>query len=134
MHVRVMEEGLTPGMKNGQEPNLSPEMLWIGSDLLQGLGDGAKENVVDHPLVLERELLELIGDGKDDMEVRNGEKLVPTRVQPFCARGCEALWTVPVPTRVVENLQVPALIALPDMPAQSRGATLRHGAKHPPLR
>ena len=37
VHVRVIHEGLCPGMQDGKEADLSSEVLWIGSDGEQGL-------------------------------------------------------------------------------------------------
>jgi len=42
VHVRVMEEILTPRMEHTEETDLCPQMLGIGGNLQQGLGAGLK--------------------------------------------------------------------------------------------
>jgi hypothetical protein len=44
--VGVVLEVLPPGVEDGQEADLGPEVLGIGGDLLQGLGGGAEEKAV----------------------------------------------------------------------------------------
>ena len=47
-----MVEVLAPGVQDGQEADLGPEVLGIGGDLLQGLGGGAEQEAVDLSRVL----------------------------------------------------------------------------------
>ena len=53
MDVGVMLEVLPPGVEDGQEADLGPEVLGIGGDSLQGLGGGPEEQAVDHARVLQ---------------------------------------------------------------------------------
>jgi hypothetical protein len=43
MEMGVMVELLAPGVEHGEAADLSPEMLWVPSDVLERLGDRAKE-------------------------------------------------------------------------------------------
>jgi hypothetical protein len=52
MQMRVVLEILAPGMQDGQESDLSPEVPRIGGDLLQGLGGSTEQEAVDLPRVL----------------------------------------------------------------------------------
>ena len=52
MQMRVMQQGGSPGVQDGEEANLRAQMFGIGGDGAQGLGRGLEENVVDHLLVL----------------------------------------------------------------------------------
>ena len=51
--MRVLLEGLSPGVEHTQDTDLGAEMLGIGGDLHQGRGAGAKQKVVDDLLVLQ---------------------------------------------------------------------------------
>ena len=51
--VGVVLEVLPPGVQDGQEADLGPEVLRVGGDLLQGLGGGPEQQAVDHPRVLQ---------------------------------------------------------------------------------
>ena len=53
MDVRVVLEVLPPGVQDGQEPDLGPEVLGIGGDLLQGRGGGLEQQAVDFTRVLQ---------------------------------------------------------------------------------
>ncbi len=48
----MVDEGLTPGMQDGEEADLGAEVLRVCADRAQGLGRCGEENVVDHGLVL----------------------------------------------------------------------------------
>jgi hypothetical protein len=50
-----MEQGLAPGMQDGQEADLCAEMFGICGDGSQGLGCGLEEQVVAETLVLQRD-------------------------------------------------------------------------------
>jgi hypothetical protein len=38
MYVRMLPQVLTPGVQNCEEPDLRPQMLRVGGDLLQRFG------------------------------------------------------------------------------------------------
>src|ERR1700729_3412858 len=44
--VRVMRQGLAPGMKNGDHAGLCAEMLWIGGDNADRLGGRLEAGVI----------------------------------------------------------------------------------------
>jgi hypothetical protein len=53
VHMGVVFEVLAPGVQDGHEPDLGPEVLRVGGDLLQGLGGGFEQDPVDLPRVLQ---------------------------------------------------------------------------------
>ena len=53
MQMRMMEQILTPSVKDGKKSDLGAEMFWIGGEGLQRLGCGAEENAINGPLVLQ---------------------------------------------------------------------------------
>ena len=52
MEVGMMEQGLSPGMEHGNEPNLRPQMFRIGRDGAQSFTGSAEQNAIHHLLVL----------------------------------------------------------------------------------
>jgi len=60
VHVRMVQEILTPGVQNAEEADLSSQMAWVRGDLLQGFGTGAEQQVVKNLLVLQQQLGELV--------------------------------------------------------------------------
>ena len=55
MQVRMILEGLSPGMEHREEADPRAEVPGVGRDLEQGLRGRPKQQPVDEPLVLERE-------------------------------------------------------------------------------
>jgi hypothetical protein len=53
MDMGMVMEVLSPGVKHGEEAELSAQVSGIGSDLEQGLRAGAQEKMVDNLLVLQ---------------------------------------------------------------------------------
>ncbi len=68
--VGVMLEVLPPGVEDGQEADLRPEVLRVDGDLPQGLGGGAEEQAIDHARVLQGDRSECHREGEDDVEIR----------------------------------------------------------------
>src|SRR6266542_6142069 len=69
MQVRMMLQGLSPGMKHAKEADPGAQALWVGGDLEQGLGSRPKQQVIDDSFVLQRQCGELLRQGKDYMEI-----------------------------------------------------------------
>ena len=70
----MMEQGLTPSMKNGEEAELRTEMFGIGGDRAQGFGRGVEQDVVDRSLVVKGDGGDPLRHGEDDMKVRHGQE------------------------------------------------------------
>jgi hypothetical protein len=60
MQMRMMPQGLAPGVQHCQEANLGLEVFRIGSDRAQRFGGGGEENVVDDALILQGQSRELL--------------------------------------------------------------------------
>ena len=52
MNVRMMLEGLAPGVKHAEETDLRTEMPGVGRNLQQSCSGGAKQEIVDDFLVV----------------------------------------------------------------------------------
>ena len=122
MDVGMVLQVLAPGVEDGQEADLGPEVLGIGGDLPQGLGGGSGTAGRRPPGVLEGDRAERRREGEDDVEVFDGEQLGFPGLHPVGGGGGLALGAVAVAARVVGDLLMPALVALLDVSAQRGGA------------
>ena len=76
----MKEHVLSPGMQNGDEADLSAEMLGVGRDRAQRLGSRAKQNVVDRALVLQGDRSDGVRYGEDHVEVFDGQEFLKARI------------------------------------------------------
>ena len=74
MDVRMMLQGLAPGVKNHGHTELGAEMPGLGRDGGECLGRGAEQDRVDNGLVLERDLAGRRRQCEDDMKVRHRQQ------------------------------------------------------------
>lgn len=120
-------------MQHGQKADLGAKVLRIRGDLFQSLARGPHQNPVHHLFVLARDLGDGWRDCEHDMEVLDRQQLLGSFIQPFGAGGGLALRTVPIPTRVVRNSFVTALVATPDVSAQRCSAANDEVTHYAPL-
>jgi hypothetical protein len=131
MQVRVMEQRLAPSVEDGEEAELSAEMLGIGGDCAQGFGGSVEQDVVDRRFVVMGDGGDLLRHGEDDVEVWHCEEFGSSVLKPLGTRQRLALWAVAIAARVVADALVAAGIALLDVAAERGRATLldrRHDA------
>src|SRR6266403_1416075 len=74
MDVRMMLQGLAPGVKNHGHTELGAEMPGIGRDGGECLSRRAEQDRVDDGLVLERDLADRCRQCEDDMKVRHRQQ------------------------------------------------------------
>ena len=72
MQVWMVQQGLAPSVKDGEEAELGAKMFGISGDCAQGFGSGVELDVVDRSLVVKGDGGDLLRHGEDDMEVRHG--------------------------------------------------------------
>src|SRR2546425_1555713 len=106
-------------MENGEEADFGAEMLRIGGDEAQRFGSGMEENAVDGPLVLQGDGGNLFRHCKNNVKIRDVEKLRLAIVDPFGPRQRLAFWTVTIAAGVIRVAKMTALIAPLDMTAES---------------
>src|ERR1700681_3836147 len=128
MDVRMMLQGLTPGVENHGHAELGAEMPGISRNGGERLGGRAEQDRIDRGLVLERDLADRRRQREDEMEVRGRQQLgLPLR-EPLGPRQPLAFGTVTIAARVVSDAGCATIIALLDMapdhrrPARSEGA------------
>src|ERR1700676_3660550 len=117
-------------MQDAEEPNLGAEMFGIGGDLEQSLGAGAKQKAVDFRLVLQRQRSQLMRQCEDNMDVRHGQKVPATRVEPAVAGVGLALRTMPVAARIVGDGLIAATGALVHVSAERCRSTAQDSGEH----
>lgn len=131
--MRLMRQGLAPGMDNGDHPGLGTEMLRVGADETDRLGCRLEQDVVDHRLVLQRDGGYGRRDGEDDMEIGHRQQVGLAIGEPSGARERLALWTMPIATAVVGDANQAAVVAPLDMAAERYCAACLDGRHHTAL-
>jgi hypothetical protein len=129
----MMLEALPPGVKDHEAANRGAEALGIGGDLEQRGGGGAKQQVVHDALVAQCEPGQRLRHREDDVDVPDRQELLLPRRHPRVSGGGEALWAMAVPTAVVREGRLRALLAAIAVAAERRGAALRDGLEHAPM-
>ena len=74
----MKEKILAPGVQDTEEANLRPKVFRIRGNLQKRCGAGSKQQGVDQLLVVERQRRKCVGNRKDQMQVRNVQKLALT--------------------------------------------------------
>src|SRR6266850_598221 len=114
----MMMQVLSPGVQDGDQPNLGAEMPGIGSDDAQRLGGGGEQDAIDDGLIVESDLGDWRRHGEDDVEVRHRQQLGLSVGQPLGTRQSLALRAVPVAAGIVGDAELAAAVALFDVTAR----------------
>ena len=69
MDVVMAQQGLTPGMQDGEESDLCAEPFWISSHFEQGLGTGVEEQIEKWPGRSQCQRVQFVRHGEHDVEV-----------------------------------------------------------------
>src|SRR5207245_10119221 len=75
-------EFLVPGMQHAEEADLGPEMSGITSHFQEGFCAGTKQQTINEFFVLQGPRSQLVRQSENDMDVRSGEKLRATWLEP----------------------------------------------------
>ena len=127
VQMRMMLEGLSPGVEDGEQAELRPKVFGIGGDFQECLGGGPEQDAIDGGFVLEGHRSQLLGKGKDDMKIGTREQITTLAVEPFLARRALALGTVAVAAGIVRDDAVSAAVAGIEMAAEDGGAAVLDG-------
>ena len=128
MDVRMMLQGLAPGVEHRGHADLGAEMLGIGGDGGERLGRGAEQDRIDGGLVLEGDRADRRRQGEDDVEVRHRQQLGLPGREPLQPRQPLTLRAMAVAAGVVGDARRATIIALLDMTAERRRPACRDGA------
>jgi hypothetical protein len=128
MPVGMVEEGLSPGVEDGEKANPGAQVLGSSGDAQQGLRSGLAQEVVHDPVVLQGQGCQSVGAGKDAVARLDRPPFTPALLQPLSGGQGLALGTMAMTTGVVGDGVVTAVVALSHVAAQGGGATACNGA------
>jgi hypothetical protein len=117
-------------MENAQNAERGTEVLGRARNVEERRGTCLEEEVVHHPFVLQRESREGVWESEDDMGVPDRQQLTFTLGEPLIARVRQALWAVPIATRVERDGAMAAGGTAVEMSAQGGGPAALDRAKH----
>jgi hypothetical protein len=83
MDVGMIHEVLAPGVQNADAPYPCTKMFWVVCELCEGLGDRTEKKIVQDLAVHGDQGIEFGGEGEDQMEIRNGQKILTASLDPF---------------------------------------------------
>ena len=124
----MIQQGLSPGVQNGQETDFSSKMSWVGSDGTNCLCRRPEENGINDSFILQRDGSNFLRDGKNDVIIRNRKQFIHTCLEPLGFGKTLAFGTVAVPAGVVGMPLLTAPIAHVDVAAQKGGSANLNGA------
>src|SRR5262249_52250786 len=133
MDVRMMLQGLAPGMENHGDAELGAKMPGIGRDGGERLGGDTEQDRIDGSLILEGELADRPRCRSDDMKGWQWQQAGLPICEPLHPRQPLAFGTVTVAAGVVSDARCATIIALFDMAAERGRSAGRDGAQDAPL-
>jgi hypothetical protein len=70
----MMEQVLSPGMKDAKKANLRSQVFRIGGNLQESCRASSKQKGVNQFLVMKRQRRKCVRNGKNQMDVGNGKE------------------------------------------------------------
>ena len=116
-------------MEDGGEADTCTEMTGVGGDGEHGLGGHPEQQVINHRLVMEGDVGDLGGYGEDHVEVADRQQVCLACSEPLTRRRPLTLGAMAIPTAVVRDAAVAAVLAAFDMAAErgrAAGLDRRH--------
>jgi hypothetical protein len=126
--VGMEDEGLPPGVKNGEDAHARTKPR--GAEVEQGLARAAKQNGIDDLGRVASENIEDGRDGEDDVKVRDVENFVAPCIEPLLAGLASAAGTVTIAARVPEDVLAATEVTAVAMTAKGGRAAVGDGAHH----
>jgi hypothetical protein len=120
--VGVKEKLLGPRMQDGKHTDRAADMAWVASEFDDGLRGGLHQDGVAITLVGAQDLPQFLGHGHGDMEVAGRQHLGLARLKPALGLVSMAFGTTPILAGVIREDLGGALVAAPEMSAESLGA------------
>ena len=131
--VGMVLQPLAPRVQHHRAANGAAKALRIPRHLKQGLGGRLKQQVVHHAFVGERQARERLRHREDDVDVPDGQQFRFAGRHPRVAGSRETLRAMPVPTAVVREGRLRALVTAIAMPTECRGSALSDGPEDAPM-
>ena len=79
----MIHEVLAPGVQNTDASYPCTEMFRVLCELCEGLGDRTEKKIVQDLAVHGDQVSEFRGDSEDHMEIRDGQEVFTSRLDPF---------------------------------------------------
>jgi len=79
----MIHEVLTPRMENTDHAYRYTEMFWVLGEFCKCLGDRTEKKIIHDLAIHGYQEIQFRGKGEDHMEVFNGQKILPTSLDPF---------------------------------------------------
>ena len=130
MHVRVTDEGLSPGVQDAQHADLRTEVPRVRRDLAERRGARLEEPRVQARTIPIGQRQERMRQREDDVHIGHIEQLTLACVEPALPSLRLALRAVSVPTRVIGDGLMPAGVTPIEVAPERGRATARDGAEH----
>ena len=129
VHVRMADQGLSPGVKDAQDADLRPEMPRIGGDLAERGRARLEEPGVQPGAIPIRQRQECMREREDDVHIWHVEQFLLARLEPALPRLRLALRAVAIPTRVIGDGLMAAGVTPIEMASEGGRATARDRAE-----
>ncbi len=113
---------LSPRVEDCHHTQLRAQVPGVCRDFQEAVCRRAKQEVVQDFLIAQSHRPESARESEDHMEVADWQQFAAPLFQPPVSLPPLALWTVPIPARVVGDLSLAAGIARVDVSAQGGGA------------
>ena len=123
MQMDVMLQRLAPGMQHGRHADCAAEVL-LGKGLERLIG-GGEQQVIDGFRVDLGQRIDPVIEREDHVKVRHGQQPGALLRQPLRPLEGAAFGAVPIAAGVETHLPAAADVALAQIAAQGRGATLQ---------
>jgi hypothetical protein len=120
-------------MKNGDEPRLCSQVLWIFGQLPEGLGCGAEKVTIDDSLISQGHRPQTIRESEDQMKILRWEQILFPSFKPALFVQALAFGAMAVAAGIVGYPQGAAMVALFHVTAKLSGAASLNSPHHPQL-
>ena len=119
VQMGVIDQGLSPGMKDGQDACLGMEIFLLFSQLQQALTGRVEEQIVAQFFIGPDQGMKLMGQGEDQMKMLHGQEFCLASFEPAFFDQTLAFGTMPIAAGVITHPQMPTAITLINMSPQS---------------
>jgi hypothetical protein len=120
--MRVVQELLRPGVQDSKHADSAADMAGIAGEFDDGLGDGLHQQGIAVTLVGAQHRAEFLRHGHRDVEVMGRQHLGLAGLEPTLGLVGVALGTTPVFAGMIGEDLGTALLAAPEVSAESLGA------------
>ena len=128
-----MLQALSPGVQDHESANSRAQACRVGRDAEQRFRRGLKQEVVRDAFIGQREARQRLRHREDAVHIAHRQQFLLARRHPGVAGGGEALGTMPIPTAVVREGRLRALVAAIAVSAECRRSTLGDGPEDAPM-